>query len=312
MENAILGMYGNGQSERPSGGFTGREGGDMEVRKVLVAGAGVMGSGIAQLFSSAGYEVMLLDRDMGLAEKGLELVRRGFSKAVDKGVISEEEVREALGRISLRSDWEAAAEADFIMESVSEKREVKEEVLSRLDDQARPDTVMATNTSSIPITPLSLCTKRPEKFIGMHFFNPAPVMPLVEVIRGARTSDETAAFVVDLARRLGKTPVEAKDWPGFIVSRVYVSMINEAIWCLHDGVASARAIDQAVTMGTGHPMGPLATADLMGLDVLLNILDILYEHYRDPKYRACPLLRQMVYSGKLGRKSGEGFYHYVL
>ncbi len=284
----------------------------MEIRKVLVAGAGVMGSGLAQIFSSAGYEVILLDRTMELAERGMGLVRRGFSKAVDKGAISEESAREALERISLRSDWEAAAEADFIIESVTERREVKEEVLARLDDQAKPDAVLATNTSSIPITPLSLCTGRPEKFIGMHFFNPVPVMPLVEIIRGARTSDDTAAFAVELAKRLGKTPVEAKDWPGFIVSRVYVSMINEAIWCLHDGVASARAIDQAVTLGTGHPLGPLATADLMGLDVLLNILDILYEHYRDPKYRACPLLRQMVYSGKLGRKSGEGFYHYVL
>lgn len=284
----------------------------MEIRKVLVAGAGVMGSGIAQLFSGAGYEVILLDQDMERAERGRELVRRGFAKAVEKGVISEEAVKEALERITLRADWEAAAEADFILESVTEKKEVKELVLAKLDYEARPEITLATNTSSIPITPLSMCTSRPDRFIGMHFFNPAPVMPLVEVIRGARTSEETAEAVKQLARKLGKTPVEAKDWPGFIVSRVYASMINEAIWCLHDGVASARAIDQAVTLGTGHPMGPLATADLMGLDVLLNILDILYEHYRDPKYRACPLLRQMVYSGKLGRKSGEGFYHYVV
>jgi 3-hydroxybutyryl-CoA dehydrogenase len=283
----------------------------MEIRKVLVAGAGVMGSGIAQLFSGAGYEVILLDRDMELAERGLELVRRGFEKAVGKGTISEEDAREALGRITLRVDWEAAAEADFILESVNESKEVKEEVLSRLDYEARPEVIMATNTSSIPITPLGDSTGRPDRFIGMHFFNPAPVMPLVEVIRGARTSDQTASTVMQLARELGKTPVEAKDWPGFIVSRIYVSMINEAIWCLHDGVAGAHAIDQSVKLGTGHPMGPLATADLMGLDVLLNILDILYEHYRDPKYRACPLLRQMVYSGKLGRKSGEGFYRYV-
>ncbi|MEJ5186305.1 MAG: 3-hydroxyacyl-CoA dehydrogenase NAD-binding domain-containing protein [Candidatus Geothermincolales bacterium] len=284
----------------------------MEIKRVMVAGAGVMGSGIAQLFSSAGYEVILLDRDMELAERGLELVRRGFEKAVNKGAISEEEAKEALERITLRVDWEAASEADFILESVSERKEVKEEVLSRLGYEARPEVVMATNTSSIPITPLGDCTGRPDRFVGMHFFNPAPVMPLVEVIRGSHTSDETVETVLQLARNLGKTPVEAKDWPGFIVSRVYVSMINEAIWCLHDGVASARAIDQAVTLGTGHPLGPLATADLMGLDVLLNILDILYDHYRDPKYRACPLLRQMVYSGKLGRKSGEGFYRYVV
>ncbi|MFW6113993.1 MAG: 3-hydroxyacyl-CoA dehydrogenase family protein [Actinomycetota bacterium] len=282
----------------------------MDIEKVLVEGAGVMGSGIAQVFAQSGYHVLLMDRDLEMAEKGLRRVKKSMQRAFEKGKIPEERIGAVMDKIDIRSDWEAAAEADFIVEAVFEDTEVKKEVFKTLDEYARPEVILASNTSSLPITPIAAVTSRPDKVIGMHFFNPAPVMELVEVIRGYLTSDETNSLVVELAKKLDKTPVEVNDWPGFAMSRVFMVMINEGIFCLYEGVGTPRAIDDVMKLGAGHPMGPLEVADLLGLDIVLHIMDVLYHEFGDTKYRACPLLRKMVAAGQLGRKTGQGFYTY--
>jgi 3-hydroxybutyryl-CoA dehydrogenase len=282
----------------------------MEIRKVLVVGAGVMGSGIALVFAESGYDVILLDRTQELVEKGLAEIERGLGNAVKKGKLDEARKKAALDRISTATDWAAAAEADFVVEAVFEDTEVKKEVFNTLDRTCADDVILATNTSSLPITPIAAETSRPEKVIGMHFFNPAPAMKLVEIIRGHLTSDETNRVVVELTEKLGKTPVEVNDLAGFAMSRIFCVMINEAIFCLYEGVGTPQAIDEVMKLGAGHPMGPLQVADLLGLDIVLHIMDVLYDEFKDPKYRACPLLRKMVAAGELGRKTGRGFYEY--
>ncbi len=282
----------------------------MDFKKILVVGAGVMGRGIAQVFASRGYEVLLMDISKELAKKGVENIEKSLNHAVEKGKIEASMKMEIIGKITPTSDWSRAAEADFVVEAVFEDLEVKKEVFAKLDETCRPEVIIATNTSSLPITPIASATRRPDKVIGMHFFNPAPAMKLVEVIRGQLTSDETCRTVVELATQLGKTPVEVNDWPGFAMSRIFCVMINEAIFCLYEGVGTPEAIDNVMKLGAGHPMGPLEVADLLGLDIVLHIMDILYKEFGDPKYRACPLLRKMVAAGQLGKKSGKGFYTY--
>ncbi len=283
----------------------------MDIERVMVVGGGVMGSGIAQVFAQAGYEVVMMDRTRGLAEKGLANIERGLGKAVEKGVLDEEDKRAALGRITITAEWDAASQVDFVVEAVFEDTGVKKEVFRELDRVCGDQVILASNTSSLPITPMAAATSRPDKVIGMHFFNPVPAMKLVEVIRGYLTSDETNRIVVELAEKLGKTPVEVNDAPGFAMSRVFCVMINEAIFCLHEGVGTPEAIDAVMRLGAGHPMGPLQVADLLGLDIVLHIMDCLYDEFKDSKYRACPLLRKMVAAGQLGRKTGRGFYEYT-
>jgi 3-hydroxybutyryl-CoA dehydrogenase len=283
----------------------------MEINKVLVVGSGVMGSGIAQAFAGSGYEVVMIDRSPDLVAKGLAYVKKGLDKAIGKGAISEEDKQAALARITATTAWDSAREADLVVEAVFEDMEVKKDIFRKLDGICRPEVILASNTSSLPITPMAAVTSRPDKFIGMHFFNPVPAMKLVEVIRGYLTSDETNRTVVELARKLGKTPVEVNDAPGFAMSRVFIVMINEAVFCLYEGVGTPQAIDEVMKLGAGHPMGPLQVADLLGLDIVLHIMDVLYDEFKDSKYRACPLLKKMVAAGELGRKTGRGFYSYT-
>jgi 3-hydroxybutyryl-CoA dehydrogenase len=282
----------------------------MEVKKVLVAGAGVMGSGIVHAFARSGYEVCMLDRSQELLAGGLGRVEGSLDKAISKGVISADDKQAALERITTATDWESAEEADFVVEAVFEDMEVKKEVFRKLDGICRPEVILASNTSSLPITPMAAATTRPDRFIGMHFFNPVPAMKLVEIIRGYLTSDETNSIVVELTRKLGKTPVEVNDSPGFAMSRIFMVMINEAVYCLYEGIGTPQAIDEVMKLGAGHPMGPLEVADLLGLDIVLHIMDVLHDEFKDSKYRACPLLRKMVAAGELGRKTGRGFYSY--
>lgn len=282
----------------------------MEVKKVLVVGAGVMGSGIAQVFARSGYEVLLMDRSLDLLEKGMRIIEKSLERALKKGKVDESEAESTLGRITATDDWALAGQADFVVEAVFEDTDVKKEVFQKLDDACRPEVILTTNTSSLPITPIAAATRRPEKVMGMHFFNPAPAMKLVELIRGQVTSDETSRAVRELTEKLSKTPVEVNDWPGFAMSRIFCVMINEAIFCLYEGVGTPEAIDEVMKLGAGHPMGPLQVADLLGLDIVLHIVDILYKELGDPKYRACPLLRKMVAAGQLGKKTGQGFYSY--
>lgn len=283
----------------------------MDINKVLVVGSGVMGSGIAQVFAQAGYEVVMMDRTRQLAEKGLADIEKGLDKAIEKGALDEEGRRAALARVAVTTEWDAAREVDFAVEAVFEDTGVKQEVFRELDRACGKEVILASNTSSLPITPMAAVTSRPDKVIGMHFFNPVPAMKLVEVIRGYLTSDETNRVVVGLAGKLGKTPVEVNDAPGFVMSRVFCVMINEAIFCLHEGVGTPEAIDAVMKLGAGHPMGPLQVADLLGLDIVLHIMDVLYDEFKDSKYRACPLLRKMVAAGQLGHKTGRGFYDYT-
>lgn len=282
----------------------------MEIKRVLVVGAGVMGSGIAQVFAVSGYDVLLLDAEEQAARKGLEGIDKSLDRAIEKGRIDGGQKGEILGRITATADWEKAEGADFVVEAVFEDVEVKKEIFGRLDETCRPRVILTTNTSSLPITPIAAATGRPDRVMGMHFFNPAPAMKLVELIRGHLTSDETNSTVFELTKQLGKTPVEVNDWPGFAMSRIFCVMINEAIFCLYEGVGTPEAIDEVMMLGAGHPMGPLQVADLLGLDIVLHIMDILYEEFGDPKYRACPLLRKMVAAGQLGKKTGQGFYSY--
>jgi 3-hydroxybutyryl-CoA dehydrogenase len=280
----------------------------LDVEKIQVVGAGQMGSGIAQVAAQAGLAVHLADVDEKALEKGLKAIEKSLTRSVEKERISQEEMDEALGRIALGTEY--ASDADLAIEAVIETVEVKKGVLRTLDEQLADDAIFATNTSSISITELGALSGRPDKVIGMHFFIPVPLMELIEIVRGIETSDETYETVRKLAERLGKTPVEIQDSPGFAVNRVLVPMINEAIYCVMEGVAQPEDVDTAMKLGASHPIGPLALADVIGLDTCLHVIEVLHEGFGDPKYRPCPLLKQYVAAGRLGRKSGRGFYKY--
>jgi 3-hydroxybutyryl-CoA dehydrogenase len=269
-----------------------------------------MGNGIAQVAARAGYEVVLRDINEEFLERGMKAVEKSLQRDVDKERLNEEEKRSIISRIRTSTEWESLRDASLVVEAVTEDLKVKTEVFRTLDELTQPEAILASNTSSISITKLGAATRRPDKVIGMHFMNPVPVMKLIEIIRGMATSDETFAKVRDMSEKLGKTALECNDMPGFVSNRVLMPMINEAIFALHEGVATRESIDGIMKLGMNHPMGPLTLADFIGLDVCLAILNVLHEGLGDPKYRACPLLKRYVDAGWLGRKSGRGFYEY--
>jgi 3-hydroxybutyryl-CoA dehydrogenase len=279
------------------------------IEKIQVVGAGQMGSGIAQVAAQAGLAVHLADVDEAALRKGLETIEKNLSRSVERERISQGEMEEALARIATGTEY--AADADLAIEAVVETVEVKAEVFRALDELLGEDAILASNTSSISITELAAATRRPEKFIGMHFFNPVPLMKLVEIVRGLQTADETRSAVHELAERLGKEPVEVNDFPGFVSNRILMPMINEAVYCVMESVAGPEKVDTVMRLGMNHPMGPLALADLIGLDTCLHIMEVLHKGFGDTKYRPCPLLRRYVAAGRLGRKSGRGFYEYA-
>ncbi len=278
--------------------------------RIAVIGSGTMGSGIAQVFAAGGVQTFLVDIERELVERGRATIEKSLSRFVKKEKITSSEAAEILGRVVAETSIDCVADTDLVIEAVTEKVEVKKDVFRRADEIAPAGTILASNTSSISITELAAVTGRADRVIGMHFMNPVPLMVLVEVIRGQDTSDETTKAIVEQVAALGKTPVEANDYPGFISNRVLMPMVNEAAYCLMEGVSSREGIDQIMKLGMNHPMGPLTLADFIGLDVVVNILDVLKEGLGDDKYRACPLLRRMVAAGHLGRKTGEGFYTY--
>jgi 3-hydroxybutyryl-CoA dehydrogenase len=281
-----------------------------DVKKVGVIGAGTMGSGIAQVVASNGREVVLLDISNSALERGMNAIKSSLARFVKKGEIKEEDSNSILSRVKTTTKFEDLGDVDLIIEAVFEDMNVKKETFKKLDASTRPDIILATNTSSLPIVEIAITTKRPDKVVGMHFFNPAPIMKLVEVVKSLVTSDETSQFAYDFAIALGKDPVKTKDIPGFIVNRILMPMLNEAVFALEEGVGTPEDIDKAMKLGTNQPIGPLALIDLIGLDVTLDVIDVLYREFRDPKFRAAPLLRQMVRAGWLGRKTGRGFYKY--
>ncbi|MBN2285908.1 MAG: 3-hydroxybutyryl-CoA dehydrogenase [Tissierellales bacterium] len=278
--------------------------------KVFILGAGTMGAGIAQVFLTKGYQVILRDIKEAYVEKGKDMVARNLEKLVLKEKITRDDANKMMENLTITTDINQAKEADLVIEAAVENMDVKKEIFKELDAICHEGTILATNTSTLSITEVASVTNRPGQVIGMHFFNPAPVMELIEVIRGYATSDETCEKIIEISKKLGKNPVEVKEAPGFVVNRILVPMINEAVGLLADGVASVEDIDQAMKLGANHPIGPLALGDLIGLDVCLFIMEILYNEFGDSKYRPYPLLRKMVRAGKLGRKTKEGFYKY--
>jgi len=280
------------------------------MKKIGVIGAGTMGTGIAHVSALSGFDVTLVDIEQNLLEHSLTSIKKGLRRQVDKGKISQEEMNTALGRIQTITEMKSLSSEDIVIEAATENKEVKISIFSELDTFCPEKTILASNTSSISISLIASATNRPEKVIGMHFMNPVSIMKLVEIIRGKLTSDETTKKVKNLVEVLNKIPVECNDSSGFVSNRILMPMINEAVFCLADGVATAEAIDKIMTVGMAHPMGPLTLADLIGLDICLAIMEVLHRDMGDNKYRPCPLLEEMVSAGNLGRKTGQGFYSY--
>ena len=281
-----------------------------DIKKVTIIGSGTMGNGIAQVFALKGFDVNLVDIKQEFLDRAVATLTKSLDRMVKKEKINDADKDAALARVNTTTDMKVAKDSQLVIEAVTEDLDMKLKLWQDLEAICGPETLFASNTSSLPITKLAAVTKRPDKYIGMHFMNPVPMMKLVEMIRGMATSDETCALISDLTKKLGKVPVEANDYPGFIANRILLPMINEAVFAHMEGVGSVEAIDEVMKLGMGHPMGPLFLADFIGLDVCLAVLEVMHEGLGDPKYRPCPLLRKMVQAGYLGRKSGRGFYDY--